>query len=136
MRTALLLQSRQDPEGSGGSGKVPRIIANVEPTDRAVYLTPDAVSGDQNLYARQYREELRTALGGVDELGISSGATAYEIKTLYGRVAATAEKKAKALFTYGLCRLFSMMIQNEEYLFLTSFATAKGYIPILIYSLD
>ena len=27
-------------------------------TDRAVYITPDAVSGDQNLYARQYREEI------------------------------------------------------------------------------
>ena len=49
--------------GMGGGGmKVPRIIANIESTGRAQYLTPDAVSGDQNLYARQYREEIRTAL--------------------------------------------------------------------------
>ncbi|HAX04195.1 MAG TPA: hypothetical protein DCX77_00840, partial [Acidimicrobiaceae bacterium] len=46
--------------GAGGGMKVPRIIANIEATDRASYLTPDAVSGDQNLYARQYREEIRT----------------------------------------------------------------------------
>ena len=77
--------------GMGGGGmKVPRIIANIESTDRAQYLTPDAVSGDQNLYARQYREEIRTALGGVDELGITAGATAYEIKSLYGRAATSA----------------------------------------------
>jgi hypothetical protein len=45
---------------------------------------------------------------------------------LYGRCAATAEKKAKALFEYGLCKLFAMMIQHEEYLFEQSFATAVG----------
>ena len=52
--------------------------------------------------------------------------TAYEIKTLYGRVAATAEKKTRALFTYGLARLFGMMIKHEEYLFEESFARAIG----------
>ena len=115
-----------DPGGSGGSGKVPRIIANVEPTDRAVYLTPDAVSGDQNLYARQYREELRTALGGVDELGISSGATAYEIKSLYGRAATTATRRCRGLLTYGLSKLFSLIIYHEEKIFRDSFALAIG----------
>ena len=113
--------------GSGGSGmKVPRVIANVEPTDRAVYLTPDAVSGDQNLYARQYREELRTALGGVDELGISSGATAYEIKSLYGRAATTATRRCRGLLTYGLCKLFGLIIYHEEKIFRDSFAAAIG----------
>ena len=52
--------------------------------------------------------------------------TAYEIKTLYGRVASTAEKKARALFTYGLCRLFSLMIKHEEKMFNESFAVAVG----------
>jgi hypothetical protein len=116
-----------EPAGSGTSGmKVPRVIANVEPTDRAVYLTPDAVSGDQNLYARQYREELRTALGGVDELGISSGATAYEIKSLYGRAATTATRRCKGLLTYGLCKLFALIIYHEEKIFRDSFAAAIG----------
>ncbi len=116
-----------EPFGSGTSGmKVPRIIANVEATDRAVYLTPDAVSGDQNLYARQYREELRTALGGVDELGISSGATAYEIKSLYGRAATTATRRCRGLLTYGLCKLFSLIIFHEERIFRESFAAAIG----------
>ena len=118
-----------EPSGSGTSGmKVPRVIANVEPTDRAVYLTPDAVSGDQNLYARQYREELRTALGGVDELGISSGATAYEIKSLYGRAATTATRRCKGLLTYGLCKLFGLIIYHEERIFRDSFAAASGLV--------
>jgi hypothetical protein len=112
--------------GGGGGMKVPRIIANVESTDRAVYLTPDAVSGDQNLYARQYREEIRTALGGVDELGITAGATAYEIKSLYGRAATTASRRCRGLLTYGLCKLFSLIIFNEEKIFRESFAAAVG----------
>ena len=112
--------------GAGGGMKVPRIIANIEATDRASYLTPDAVSGDQNLYARQYREEIRTALGGVDELGITAGATAYEIKSLYGRAATTASRRCKGLLTYGLCKLFALVIFNEEKIFKESFSAAIG----------
>ena len=108
-----------------GSGvRVPRLISNIEPTDRVNYITPNAVSGDQNLYARQYREEIRTALGGVDELGISSGATAYEIRSLYGRAATTASRKCRGLLTYGLCKLLALMIYHEERIFRESFAAA------------
>ena len=116
------------PFGSTVDGqiKVPRVIANLEPTDRVSYMTPDSVSGDQNMYVKQYRQEIRLALGGVDDLDIQTASTAYEIKTLYGRVAATAEKKARALFTYGLCQLFSLMINNEEKIFVDSFAAAIG----------
>jgi hypothetical protein len=89
-------------------------------------MTPDAVSGDQNLYVKQYRSEIRLALGGVDDIDIGTASTAYEIKTLYGRVAATAEKKTRAMFTYGLCKLFSMMIFTEEDMFRRSFAAALG----------
>ena len=113
-------------QGVDGQIKVPRVIANLEPTDRVSYMTPDAVSGDQNMYVKQYRSEIRLALGGVDDIDIGTASTAYEIKTLYGRVAATAEKKAKALFTYGLCKLFAMIITNEEELFRESFAQAIG----------
>ena len=122
------------PSPIDGQIKVPRVISNLEPTDRISYLTPDSVSGDQNRYVKQYRSEIRLALGGVDDIDIGTASTAYEIKTLYGRVAATAEKKANALFTYGLCKLFSMMVQHEEYLFLNSFANAiqleKPTIPL------
>lgn len=115
------------PAGStGGGGRVPRVLSNLEPTDRLGYVTPDAVSGDQNLYARQYREELRNALGGVDELGISTGATAYEIKSLYGRAATTAARKCRGLLTYGLCKLLSLVIAHEERIFRDSFAAAVG----------
>jgi hypothetical protein len=109
-----------------GQIKVPRVISNLEPTDRVSYMTPDSVSGDQNLYVKQYRSEIRLALGGVDDIDINLASTAYEVKTLYGRVAATGEKKARALFTYGLCRLMALIIQHEEYLFEESFAQAIG----------
>ncbi len=108
----------------GGGMRVPRLISNIEATDRVSYITPNAVSGDQNLYARQYREEIRTALGGVDELGISSGATAYEIRSLFGRAATTATRKCRGLLTYGLCKLLALMIYHEERIFRESFAAA------------
>ena len=114
--------------GVDGQIKVPRVIANLEPTDRVSYMTPDAVSGDQNMYVKQYRSEIRLALGGVDDLDFNMASSAYEMKSLYGRCAATAEKKARALFEYGLCRLFAMMIQHEEYMFEQSFATAMGLV--------
>ena len=109
-----------------GQIKVPRVIANLEATDRINYLTPDSVSGDQNMYVKQYRSEIRLALGGVDDIDFGTASTAYEMKSMYGRVAATAEKKARALFTYGLCKLFGMMIYNEEELFNISFGAAIG----------
>ena len=46
-----------------GQIKVPRVIANLEPTDRINYLTPDSVSGDQNMYIKQYRSEIRPGFG-------------------------------------------------------------------------
>ena len=112
--------------GIDGQIKVPRVIANLEPTDRVNYMTPDAVSGDQNMYVKQYRSEIRLALGGVDDIDIGTASTAYEMKSLYGRVSATAEKKCRALFDYGLSKLLAMMIQHEEYLFEESFAQAMN----------
>ena len=110
--------------GIDGQIKVPRVIANLEPTDRVNYMTPDAVSGDQNMYVKQYRSEIRLALGGVDDIDIGTASTAYEMKSLYGRVSATAEKKCRALFDFGLAKLLAMMIQHEEFLFEESFAQA------------
>ena len=69
-----------------GQIRVPRVIANLEPNDRVGYIVPDAITGDQNAFARQYREEIRTALGGVDELSISAGVTATEYKSLFGQI--------------------------------------------------
>ena len=50
-------------------------------------------------FARQYREEIRTALGGVDELSISAGVTATEYKSLFGRVVSNMLRKKQMLFT-------------------------------------
>ena len=125
-----LSQSRfkADPVSRGVDGqiRVPRVIANLEPNDRVGYIVPDAITGDQNSFARQYREEIRTALGGVDELSISAGVTATEYKSLFGRVAATAKKKANAIYTYGICRCLELIIYQEERLFKETLAAAAG----------
>ena len=117
-----------EPFGSsmGGGLRVPRIIANVEPSDRVGYMTPDPISGDMNRYVLLLREEIRTALGGVDEISISAGATATEIKGLMGRAQATALRKNKSFLTYGFCRLLEMMIYHQEMIFRESFIAASG----------
>ena len=117
---------KADPimRGVDGQLRVPRIIANLEPNDRVGYIVPDAITGDQNAFARQYREEVRTALGGVDELSISAGVTATEYKSLFGRVSATSKKKANSIYTHGICRCLELIVYQEEQLFKTSLAQA------------
>jgi hypothetical protein len=119
---------KSDPiyRGVDGQIRVPRVIANLEPNDRVGYIVPDAITGDQNNFARQYREEIRTALGGVDELSISAGVTATEYKSLFGRVSATSKKKANSIYTYGVCRCLELIIYQEEQLFRMSLAAAAG----------
>jgi len=119
---------KSDPVSRGMDGqiRVPRVIANLEPNDRVGYIVPDAITGDQNAFARQYREEIRTSLGGVDELSISAGVTATEYKSLFGRVAATSKKKANAIYTHGICRCLELIIYQEEQLFKTTLAAAAG----------
>lgn len=107
--------------------RVPRVIANVESADRVGYITPDGVSGDQIGFEQRYMESIRSVLGGVDDLSISSGATAYEVRTLFGRVAATATRKCAALYDFGFGVLFSMMIFHEEELFRQSLGQAIGF---------
>ena len=119
---------KSDPVSRGMDGqiRVPRVIANLEPNDRVGYIVPDAITGDQNAFARQYREEIRTALGGVDELSISAGVTATEYKSLFGRVAATSKKKANSIYTHGICRCFELIVYQEEQLFKATLAAAAG----------
>jgi hypothetical protein len=119
---------KADPVSRGVDGqlRVPRVIANLEPNDRVGYIVPDAITGDQNSFARQYREEIRTALGGVDELSISAGVTATEYKSLFGRVSATSKKKANAIYTHGICRCLELIIYQEEQLFRSTLAAAAG----------
>jgi len=119
---------KSDPISRGVDGqiRVPRVIANLEPNDRVGYIVPDAITGDQNSFARQYREEIRTALGGVDELSISAGVTATEYKSLFGRVSATSKKKAIAIYTYGISRCLELIIYQEERLFRETLAAAAG----------
>jgi hypothetical protein len=119
---------KADPVSRGMDGqlRVPRVIANLEPNDRVGYIVPDAITGDQNSFARQYREEIRTALGGVDELSISAGVTATEYKSLFGRVSATSKKKANAIYTHGISRCLELIIYQEEQLFKSTLAAAAG----------
>jgi len=112
--------------GVDGQIRVPRVIANLEPNDRVGYIVPDAITGDQNVFARQYREEIRTSLGGVDELSISASVTATEYKSIFGRVAATAKKKSNAIYEHGICRCLELIIFQEEKLFRDTLAAAVG----------
>ena len=121
-----------EPFGSNaglGGLRVPRIIANVEPSDRVGYMNPDPINGDMNRYALLLREEIRTALGGVDELSVSAGATATEIKSLMGRAQATAIRKNKSFLIYGFCRLLEMIIYHQEQVFRESFISVMGLKP-------
>jgi hypothetical protein len=112
--------------GRPGQGmRVPRVIANLEPTDRVGFITPNAVSTDQTRYAEQLRSEIRLALGGIDDLSITN-VTATEYKSAYGRVSATAKKKCLQLYTYGICRCFELMIFQEEQIFRKSMAYEAG----------
>jgi hypothetical protein len=120
--------TRQPPGylGRPGTGmRVPRVIANLEPTDRVGFITPNAVSTDQARYAEQLRSEIRLALGGIDDLSITN-VTATEVKSAYGRVSATAKKKCLQLYTYGICKCFELMIFQEEQIFRKSMAFASG----------
>ena len=112
--------------GKPGSGmRVPRVIANLEPSDRIGFITPNAVGSDQARYTEQLRSEIRLALGGIDDLSITN-VTATEIKSAYGRVSATAKKKCLQIYTYGICRCFELMIFHEEQIFRKSLAFAAG----------
>jgi hypothetical protein len=109
----------------GGGLRVPRVIANLEPTDRVGFITPNAISTDQARYVAELRSEIRLALGGIDDLSITN-VSATEIKSAYGRVSATAKKKCLQLYNYGICRCFELMIYQEEQLFRKSLAVASG----------
>jgi hypothetical protein len=120
--------SRNQPGyiGSPGGGmRVPRVIANLEPTDRVGFITPNAVSTDQARYVDQLRSEIRLSLGGIDDLSITN-VTATEIKSAYGRVSATAKKKCLQLYKYGICKCFELMIFQEEQIFRKTLAYASG----------
>ncbi len=96
--------------------RMPRVIGGVRDGERFGYIqSPDAISGDHNLYIRQIRELIHWTLGGIDPLGISASATFGEIKSLFGRIENTALKKIDALLgKKGLCNLYSMAIAREE----------------------
>lgn len=119
---------KQDPferQSGGGAGfRIRKVVGNVQEGERFGYITPDPVSPDHNRFEGNYRENLHTALGGVDPLGIRTGATAFEVKSLFGRTAATANKKAQHLYTYGLCKVFELAIGAEEHWFKKSIADA------------
>ena len=102
------------------------IFENVGPEDRMGYISPDPISPDHAQHVRELREQIHFALGGIDELGISANATAYEMKAIYGKVSTTASKKAMMLYDYGLCLVLEMIIAAEEDLFRQSLALAIG----------
>lgn len=107
--------------------RIKKVIGSVEPDERIGYVTPDPISGDQTNYINRKEELIRSALGGVAEFSFSAGATAFEIKSLYGKAAATARRKAEAIYTHGICKIFELMIAAEEFFFIESFRQATAW---------
>lgn len=107
--------------------RIKKVIGSVEPDERIGYVTPNPVSGDQTNYINRKEELIRSSLGGVAEFSFSAGATAFEIKSLYGKAAATARRKAEAIYTHGICKIFELMIAAEEFFFIESFRQATEW---------
>jgi hypothetical protein len=97
--------------------QIAKIIGNVQDRERFGYIQPNPVTGDMSQYANQYRENIHWTLGGLDPLGLRSGATFGEIRSLFGRIQNTAEQKANGLLTYGLQKVFELCIAHQEILF-------------------
>jgi hypothetical protein len=104
------------PQWQDGAKEMTQVVGNVKDGERFGYIqSPDAVSGDQNIFIRQLRELIHWTLGGVDPLGISASATFGEIKSLFGRIENTAMRKADILLgDKGLCKLLSKILLVEE----------------------
>lgn len=96
-------------------GHVVRIVGNVKANDRFAYLQVEPISTDQWTFAKEYKEGIHEALGGIDPLG--SFATFGELKSLHGKVAATAQTKSLSLWTHGLCKVFELAIWIEEQIY-------------------
>jgi hypothetical protein len=108
----------------GTRGKrISKVIGNVGQEERFGYIQTSPVPGDLTQYIRNDRELIHWCLGGVDPIGVSSSPTFGEIKTLFGRVQNTADKKSNSLFA-ALGRLFSIAIANEEQRFKAAFIVA------------
>lgn len=96
-------------------GTLDTIFGNVDAGERFGFIQADPVSGDQNLWIRSLRELIHWILGGIDPLGISASSTFGEIKTLFGRVQNSADKKASSLYGQtGLCKIFERILWKEE----------------------
>lgn len=108
---------KRDPRGGGGRERIKRVMGGVQSDERFGYILPDPISPDQARFANEYRQSLHAAMGGLDPVGISRDATAFQIKSIYGTVAATARKKALHLYKYGLCKLVEMAVKSEEMAF-------------------
>ena len=104
--------------------RLKKVIGNVHSDERFAFVAPPPVSVDHARYVQQTREAIHFALGSIDEAGAHANATAYEMKTIYGKVATTALKKATAIYEYGLCQVFENLIAVEEDLFRRSVANA------------
>lgn len=113
--------------GVGGletsAGTIDTIISDVGQDERFGFVQPPApVGGDQNLWIKQIRELIHWCLGGVDPVGgLTSGSTWGEVKTLFGRVQNTADKKMTSLMKFGLCEIFEKIIYREELMWKTQF---------------
>lgn len=113
----------------GPNLRLKKVVGNIQADERFGFISPPPIASEHKKHVVETREALHFALGGIDEIGIHANATAYEMKVVYGKVATTALKKAKSIYTYGICRAFEDMIVAEEALFRKTMANALKVEP-------
>lgn len=120
--SSVRLDSRRNDGGWAARQheKITSVIGNVGADERFGYVLPDPVSPDQSRFADSYRTALHGALGGIDP-NDQSFSTFGEVKSLYGKVAATANMKSLTLWKHGLARILELCIMHEERLFMDAF---------------
>lgn len=99
---------------------MPKVIGNVGSDERFGYIAPDPVSPDQSRYVDQFRSSIHNSIGGIDP-NDQSFATFGEVKSLYGKVAATANIKSHILWKGGLCVILEMVVNQEVKLYTQQF---------------
>jgi hypothetical protein len=120
------LDGRRNDGGWAGKQQreVKQIIGNVGADERFGYVFPDPVSPDQSRFADEYRSAVHSALGGIDPSD-KNFATFGEYKSLYGKVAATAQWKSIVLWRHGLGKCLEFAVKHEESLYIEGF---KGWL--------
>lgn len=87
-----------------------RIIDGLESDEQIGFATPEAIQQQTLTYINNLAQDIRSALGGVDEKSVNAE-TPSTLLAAYAKAITTAKKRAKNYLTYGLCEAFNIALQ-------------------------